>query len=137
MVQGNGKFVGEDREEMMELRALSSAVAIVVTLGACASGPPETAISSSLAVANDAINRARTDGALGAAPQSIANAQQKLAQAQDAAKAGQKEAAIRLADEAKAEADLADATSQAAQAENAAQQIGNDIGTLRQTTAPK
>jgi hypothetical protein len=64
MVHGNGKFVGEDREEMMELRALSSAVAIVVTLGACASGPPESAVSSSLAVANDAINHARTDGAL-------------------------------------------------------------------------
>jgi len=121
---------------MVKSRVLSF-VAIGMTLGACGSGPPRTEVSASIAAANNAADHARTDGALAAAPATMADALQKLSQAQAAAKDDERETAIRLANEAKADADLADATSQAARAEAASQAVNIDLGTLRQTTAPK
>jgi hypothetical protein len=118
-------------------RYLSCVFVVAMTLGACASGPPSTAVSASIAAANDAINHARADNALGASPQMVNEAEQRLSQAQAAAKSDDNETAIRLADEAKADADLADATAQASQAEKAAQTVNSDVGTLKQTTAPR
>jgi hypothetical protein len=121
---------------MFKLHALS-VLAIAVPLAACASGPPKTEVSSSIAAATDAANHARTDGALAAAPDIMADALQKLSQAQTAAKEDDRKTAIRLANEAKADADLADATSQAARAEAASQAVNSDLDTLQQTTTPK
>lgn len=121
---------------MFKLRVLS-VVAIGMTLGACASGPPETEVSSAIAAANDATDHARTDGALATAPDTMADAFQKLNQAQAAAKDGDRKIAIRLANEAKADADLADATSQAVRAEAASRAVNTDLSTLQQTAAPK
>lgn len=123
---------------MSPLRAHAWIAVIVITLGACASGPPKTEVSSSIAAANAAVNHARTDGALAAAPDALLNAQQKLDQAQTAAKNDDGKTAIRLADEARAEADFADAKSQAVRAEKAAHAINSDVDTLQQqTTSPK
>jgi sRNA-binding protein len=103
-------------------RYLSCVFFAAMTLGACA---------------NDAISHARADNALGATPQMVNEAEQRLGQAQAAAKDGDNETAVRLADEAKADANLADATAQASQAERAAQAVNADVGTLKQTTAPR
>jgi len=116
---------------------LSSISVLAMTLAACASGPPSTAASASVAAASDAISHARADNALGASPDIVNDAEQRLSQAQAAAKDGDNETAIRLANEAKADANLADATAQADQAEKAAGTVNSDIGTLRQTTAPR
>lgn len=118
-------------------RSLSYVFVAAMTLAACASGPPSTAASASIAAANDAISHARADNALGASPQMVNDAEQRLSQAQAAAKDDDNETAIRLADEAKADADLADATAQASQAERAAQAVNSDVSTLQQTTAPR
>jgi hypothetical protein len=118
-------------------QSLSYVFVTAMTLGACASGPPSTAASASIAAANDAISHARSDNALGASPQMVNDAEQRLSQAQAAAKDDDNETAIRLADEAKADADLADATAQASEAERAAQTVNADVGTLQQTTAPR
>jgi Domain of unknown function (DUF4398) len=118
-------------------RYLSYVFFAAMTLGACASGPPSTAVSASIAAANDAISHARADNALGESPQMVNDAEQRLSQAQAAAKNDDNETAIRLANEAKADADLADATAQASQAERAAQAVNADVGTLKQTTAPR
>jgi TRAP-type mannitol/chloroaromatic compound transport system substrate-binding protein len=117
--------------------ALSSVSVLAMTLGACASGPPSTAASASIAAASDAISHARADNALGASPDIVNEAEQRLSQAQGAVKDGDNETAIRLANEAKADADLADATAQADQAEKAAGTVNSDIGTLNQATAPQ
>ena len=109
------------------------ACAALVSLAACASGPPKTAASAAIASATEAINHARTDNALAAAPQFMGEAQQRLAQAQAAINDGDNKTAIRLADEAKADAELADAMAQTAKAENAARTVNSDIGTLQQT----
>jgi len=116
---------------------LSYVFVMAMTLAACASGPPSTAASASIAAANDAISHARADNALGTSPQMVNDAEQRLSQAQAAAKDDDNETAIRLADEAKADADLADATAQASQAERAAQTVNADVNTLKQTTAPR
>jgi hypothetical protein len=126
-----------DMARLKAWRYLSSLFFATMTLGACASGPPSTAASASIAAANDAISHARADNALGASPQMVNEAEQRLSQAQAAAKDDDNETAIRLADEAKADADLADATAQAAQSEKAAQTVNADVGTLKQTTAPR
>jgi hypothetical protein len=99
---------------------LSAVLGAALTLGACASGPPATAAAAALGSAGEAINHARADNGLAAAPDIVAEAQQKLAQARTAAQNGDNAAAIRLANEAKADADLADATAQAARAREAA-----------------
>jgi hypothetical protein len=111
--------------------------ATVLTLGACASGPPKTAATEALGSASTAISHARTDNALAAQPQIMQEAQQRFDQAQAAADKGDTQTAIRLAEEAKADADFADSAAQAAKAEQAAQAVRSDIGTLKQTTAPQ
>jgi hypothetical protein len=133
----SGSVPSDSREETMVKSRILSLVAIGMTLGACASGPPKTEVSSAIAAANNATEHARIDGALAAAPATMADALQKLSQAQAAAKDDERETAIRLANEAKADADLADATSQAARAEAASQAVNSDLRTLQQTTAPK
>jgi hypothetical protein len=117
--------------------ALSSILFVTATLGACASGPPSTAASASIAAADEAIGHARRDNGLAVAPDIVNEAQQKVSQARSAANSEDNATAIRLADEAKADADLADATAQNLKAQQAAQTVSSDITTLKQTTAPK
>lgn len=105
--------------------ALSSLVAIAATLSACASGPSATQASAALGAAGEAIDHARNDNGLNAAPRILVEAQQKLGQGQAAAKNGDNASAIRLATEAKADADLADATAQAAKARESALAVGS------------
>jgi flagellar basal body L-ring protein FlgH len=111
-------------------------LAAMAALGGCASGPPESAADSAIAVAGTEINQARQDGALASASVSVQEAQQKLLAAQQARSNGDTAAAIRLADEAKADADLADTTARAAHEEQAAAAVRNDAGALRQMTSP-
>jgi hypothetical protein len=124
--------------EMYEFntRVVLSLVVVGLSLAACASGPPATTVSASMGAASDAVNHARSDNALGAAPDVMNEAQQKLSQAQSAENAGENALAVRLAAEAKADADLADATAQTARAQKAAQQVNSGIGTS-QPSAPQ
>jgi Domain of unknown function (DUF4398) len=117
--------------------SFSSILFLAITLGACASGPPATQVSASIAAANEAIIHARNDNALSAAPDLAMEAERKLTQAQTAAKSGDNTTADRLANEAKADAELADATAQNMKSQQAAQTVHSDITTLQQTTAPK
>ena len=117
--------------------SLSSILFLAIALSACASGPPETQVSASMAAANEALAHARNDNGLSAAPDAVLEAEQKLTQAQQAAKSGDNTTADRLANEAKADADLADAKAQNLKAQQAQQALHSDITTLQQTTAPK
>lgn len=111
--------------------ATSMIVPMLVVLSACASGPSASSVKSSIALANDAVSRARTDGALQSAPMPLQEAQQKLGAAQDAASHDRNAEAVRLATEAKADADLADVTAQTAQATQAAAAVQQDAGAMR------
>jgi acyl-CoA thioesterase len=121
---------------MFQVKSGVALVVATITLGACASGPPDTEVSAALSAANESITHARTDNALVAAPETVNEAQRLLSQAQKAQNSGDKAQALRLANEAKVDGDLADATAQAAKAHQAAQVVNSDIGTLQQTTAP-
>lgn len=111
--------------------AISVALALPAALAACASGEAATSATSAIAVAGDAIARARTDGALQSAPLPLHEAEQKLQAAQQAQAHDNHKEADRLAIEAKADADLADMTSRAAHAEKAAATVREDAGALR------
>jgi hypothetical protein len=80
-----------------------------------------------MAAANEAINHARNDNALAAAPDIVNEAEQKLNQARAAADSGDNTAAVRLANEAKADVELADATAQNMKAQKAAESVHSDI----------
>lgn len=111
-------------------------LAATAALGGCASGPPESAVDSAMAVASAEIGQARQDGALANAALPMQEAEQKLAAAQQAKAGGDNAGALRLANEAKADADLADTTSRAVQAQQAAATVRGDIGALKQATSP-
>jgi hypothetical protein len=110
--------------------------AIALAIAACTGGQPSTSANAEVAVASDAVNRARSNGGLEAAEGAMVQAQQKLSGAQAAIANGDSDQAALLAAEAKADADLADTTARAAQARRAATAVQQDVNTLRQQGSP-
>jgi hypothetical protein len=102
----------------------AAAVALGLTLAACASDPAPTA---QLGAARSAIDAAERSGAAERAPAELNNARVKLGRAEEAVEDKQNQRALWLAEEAQVDAEVAGVRAQAAAAQQALKEI--DAGT--------
>lgn len=106
-----------------------SALAIVATVGGCASEPKPTA---QLVRASTLVSAAEKSEAQHFAAADLQRARDELSNAQTAESAGKNDSARRYAERAAADADLASARAASGKAQQSAEQVRHSLDTLRE-----
>ena len=110
-------------------KTASTALALTLVLGGCASAPPAT---DKIAVATSSVQRADQAGAQQTASVEMAGARDKLAQAQKAAEKRDGKIAYQMAEQADIDARVAEASANAAKSHQAVSELDRSLQSLRE-----